>query len=167
MYRSLDGNEVLDIANRKAKLIIYEDLKKYKTLDDLLAPYGSVVILYEWDRTNDESYGHYVAINRVKDSVEHFDSLMFLPDKELSMVPSDIKKKTRQDHTYLARLYKDSGYPISYNHHKLQADDTSTCGRWAGLRCRLKKVDLDTFANFFLNSRSLTPDQLITLLTIK
>jgi len=165
VYRSLSGDEVLDIADGKAKLIVYEDLKNFRTLDELLSPHASVVILYEWERENDSSYGHYVAVNRVKDSIEHFDSLMFLPDRELGLVPENIKKGTRQDHTYLTRLYSASGYPISYNHHKLQADDTATCGRWAGLRCRMKNIDLDVFANYFLNNGVMSPDQLVTILT--
>jgi len=167
MNRALDGHEVLDIAGKKTKLIVYEDLKNYRTLSDLLKPYGSVVILYEWQRQGNNSIGHYISVNKVKDSIEHFDSLMFLPDQELKMVPKNIRKSTRQDHTYLTRLYSESGYPISYNHHKLQADNTSTCGRWAGLRCRFKHIDLDTFAKFFLNNKNIDPDYLITLLTMK
>lgn len=166
MYRSLSGDEVLDLCKHKAKLILYEDLKKYKDIDDLLYPYDSVIILYEYIRTNNESYGHYVCLNRLPSGeIEHFDSLLFKPDQELGMIPESIKKKTRQNMAYLAKMLFDSHYPISYNHYKLQKDDTSTCGRWAGIRCLLKKLTLDEFANLFLN-RKYDPDILITALTM-
>ena len=105
MNRALDGHEVLDIAGKKTKLIVYEDLKNYKTLSDLLKPYGSVVILYEWQRQGNNSIGHYISVNKVKDSIEHFDSLMFLPDQELKMVPKNIRKSTSKVDIHFLIVY--------------------------------------------------------------
>lgn len=165
-HRSLDSNEVLKICNNKAKMIIYEDLKNFKNIDELLYPDDSAIILYEYIRNNNESIGHYICINRLPSGeIEHFDSLLFKPDRELNMVPKNVRKKTRQNYSYLAKMLYDSGYPVSYNHYKLQQNDTSTCGRWAGLRCLLKKLTLDEFANLFLN-RKHDPDILVTALTM-
>lgn len=166
VFRSLSGDEVLDLCHHKANLIVYEDLKKYKSIDDLLYPYGSAIILYEYDRNNNESYGHYVCLNRLPSGeIEHFDSLLYKPDQELKMIPESIKRKTRQNKAYLAKMLFDSKYPISYNHYKLQSDKTATCGRWAGLRCLLKKLTLDEFADLFMN-RKYSPDVLVTALTM-
>ncbi len=113
MFRSLSGEEVLELCDNNAKVVIYEELKNYKNIDELLYPYDSIIILYEYQRNGNESYGHYIALNRLPSGeIEHFDSLMFKPDSELEMIPDDIKQKTRQSHTYLAKMLYDSGYPI-------------------------------------------------------
>ena len=34
--------------NPRAKLLLYQDVQRYKNIDQLLHPYDSVIILYEW-----------------------------------------------------------------------------------------------------------------------
>jgi hypothetical protein len=170
MEYSLSGEEVLKLCDNKAKLVIYEELYNYKTLDELLHPWGSVILLYEFKRdSNGDSHGHYVCLNNVPDgSIEHFDSLGYRPDEELKEIgiTPEFAKKSRQDKQYLLRLLIDSGYPISYNEYHLQQDKKgiNTCGRWCGIRTFLKNLSLDKFAGLFMNKK-LPSDLLITILT--
>ena len=170
MEYSLSGEEVLKLCDGKAKLVIYEELYNYKTLDELLHPWGSIILLYEYKRdSNGHSHGHYVCLNNVPDgSIEHFDSLGYRPDEELKEIgiSAEFAKKSGQDKQYLLRLLIDSGYPISYNEYHLQQDKRgiNTCGRWCGVRVFLKNLPLDTFAGLFMNKK-MPSDLLITILT--
>jgi hypothetical protein len=174
MDYSLSGEEVLKLCDGKARLVVYEELYNFKTLDELLHPWGSVILLYEYKRDGEgSSYGHYVCLNVVPDekggtTVEHFDSLGYKPDEELFKIgiSPDFAVKSRQDKQYLLRLLINSGYPISYNEYHLQEDKKgiNTCGRWCGVRVFLKNLSLDTFAGLFMNKK-LPSDLLITILT--
>lgn len=156
--------------NPRTKLILYEDVKKYKTIDQLLAPYDSVIILYEWQRTKDASIGHYITVNRVNNGiVEHFDSYAIKPDKELEQLkdaPQAFKRMTGQDNKYLLDLYLKSPHPISYNHYPLQSlsDEISTCGRFCVIRSLYRYMPLEDFAKIFLNKRD-SPDVIAVQLT--
>ena len=156
--------------NPQAKLILYEDVKRFKNIDQLLHPYGSVIILYEWKRTKDASIGHYITVNKVNNGiVEHFDSYAIKPDNELSQIKDTsqaFKKMTGQDHKYLLDLYIKSPYPVSYNHYPLQSlsDDIATCGRYAVIRSLYRHMPLEEFIKIFLNQRD-SPDTIAVQLT--
>lgn len=161
--------------NPNTKLLLYEDVKRFKTIDQLLAPFDSAIILYEWHRTHDSSIGHYITVNRVGSVqpgqilIEHFDSYGIKPDKELNQLRGasmEFKKMTGQDHKYLLDLYAKSHWPISYNQYKLQspAGNIATCGRYAVLRSRYKHMPLDEFVKLFIGRRE-SPDEMAVLLT--
>jgi hypothetical protein len=173
MDYSLSGEEVLKLCDGKARLVVYEELYNFKTLDELLRPWGSVILLYEYKRNDNGSYGHYVCLNVVPDekggtTVEHFDSLGYKPDEELFKIgiPPEFAKRTSQDKQYLLMLLINSNRNISYNEHKFQKDSPSinTCGRWCGVRIFLKNKTLEEFARLFLETHE-NPDFLITFLT--
>lgn len=156
--------------NPRTKLILYEDVKRYKNIDHLLQPYDSVIILYEWKRTKDASIGHYITVNRVNNGIiEHFDSYAIKPDMELAQIKDTspaFKKMTGQDHKYLLNLYVKSPHPISYNHYPLQSlsDDVATCGRFSVIRSLYRHMPLEDFAKLFLNKRE-SPDEIAVQLT--
>jgi hypothetical protein len=165
---SLSDKDIYKI-NPNLKLILYEDVSQYKNIDDLLYPFDSVIILYEWERTKDASIGHYVAVNRLKDgSIEHFDSYSIKPDEELKQLKNasdSYKRMTKQDQQYLLKLYIKSPYVISYNHYPFQSldKDVSTCGRYCVLRCLLRMLTLEEFAKFITSNGN--TDDFVTLLT--
>lgn len=156
--------------NPRTKLLLYEDVKRYPSIDHLLHPFDSVIILYEWERTRDASIGHYITVNRVNDGiVEHFDSYGIKPDKELDQLKDSspaFRKMTGQDQKYLLNLYAKARSPIAYNQYKLQSldDGVATCGRYAVLRSRYKHMPLDEFARIFTGKRE-TPDQIAVKMT--
>ena len=156
--------------NPRTKLILYEDVKRYRTIDHLLHPYDSVIILYEWKRTKDYSVGHYITVNRVNDGIiEHFDSYTIKPDDELKQIsdmPESFKKMTGQDQKYLLKLYAESNKPISYNQYHLQSlsDNISTCGRHCIIRSLYRHMPLDDYVKLFLNKTD-SPDVIAVQLT--
>lgn len=56
--KALSGNELIDLLGGKVKIVRYPNIHKYKTIDELLEPYGSTIILYELRK----NYGHWVCI---------------------------------------------------------------------------------------------------------
>ena len=165
---SLSDEDIMRL-NPNVKIILYEDVSKHRTLDELLHPYDSVIILYEWKRTDDTSSGHYIAVNRVNNGmIEHFDSYAIKPDdelKQLKRASEAYKRMTKQDHKYLLDLYIKSPYTISYNHYPFQSLDegVSTCGRYCVLRCLFRLLPLEQFAHMIMSTGN--PDDFVTKLT--
>ena len=56
--RSLSDGDIKRFLKGHTKIIQYKDLKKYNNIDDLLAPYGHVIILY----MTAPNYGHWTLI---------------------------------------------------------------------------------------------------------
>jgi len=95
---ALSDKDVMKLVEGRAKVVLYSDLHKFKSLDQLLKPYGSVFLLFEWQPGS----GHWVAINRLdNDSIEFFDPYGVYMDDELKWVPSDFRKKSFQNYPYL------------------------------------------------------------------
>ena len=83
MNISLSSDDILKALDSKVKIIQYPDISKYKTIDNLLAPYNRVVILY----LTTKNYGHWVCIFKNKNNqIEFFDSYGIKPDNELKFI---------------------------------------------------------------------------------
>lgn len=163
---SLSSDEVQKLAP-KSKFVLYEDLHKYRSIDELLSPYGSVILLYEWIRNPDVISGHYITINRLSNGViEVFDSFGRKPDVPLLELKDEpeFKIATNQDHKYLLDLLLKSPYKVSFNEYRLQNNNYSTCGRWCAMRVRYKLLSLEEFVKMFLNKKE-TPDVIVTHMT--
>ena len=154
---SLSGEDLKQL-NPRTNLYLYEDVKNFLTIDHLLHPHGSAIILYEWNRTPDCSIGHYISVIKLPDGgIEHFDSYAIKPDDELKQIQNKsdaFKNMTGQDQKYLLRLYINTHRNVSYNHHRLQSlnNDISTCGRFAVLRTIYKHLTLEQFIDLFKNN---------------
>ncbi len=162
---SLSDDDIKHILKGKTNIISYSDLHKYRSLDDLLRPYGTAVILYETKKDS----GHWVAlIKQPNNVVEFFDSYGFKPDSELKWVPKELKEGLNEDHTYLIRLLLGSGYKVEYNHHQLQskAIGHSECGRHVATRILLKDIPIDSYAKFLKSGGyKMKPDKVVTIVT--
>ena len=165
---SLSDRDVLKIVNGKANFVSYDQLKNVRNIDEILAPYGSCIILY----LTKPNYGHFVALNLVGpdyDILEHFDSYGYVPDDELTDFEIDprMREQLGEDYPYLLQLMYDSPYDLSFNEHKLQArkNDVKTCGRWASMRTLLKHLPLEEFVDIFKNNKLGTPDDIVTKFT--
>lgn len=159
---ALSDKDVLKLVRGRANLILYPEMHKYSTIDEVLGPYGSCLILYE----SEPNYGHWTCVNKIlSDTIEYFNSYGGLPDNALKYIPQSFQKVSNQDYTYLAKLMYDSKYKLTYNEHRFQKmnNDIRTCGRWACLRIILKHLSLKEFTKIFKNKDS---DKLATLLTM-
>lgn len=147
---ALSDSQILNLVNNDANLILYPDLHKYNSIDQILKPHGAAIILYE----SKPSYGHWVCVFKVSENeIEFFNSYgdsgnhEGLPDAMLSYIPERFRKQSNQDHTYLAKLMCDSNYDLSYNQYPFQKDgpNIKTCGRWTGTRLNMRHLKLDDF----------------------
>jgi hypothetical protein len=161
--KALSGDDIIKLCGGRVKIVVYSDLDEFTDLDDLLEPYGSVVILY---RTS-KNFGHWCGLNMInKNTVEFFDPYAFTIDSELAWVDKNTRKQLEQEHTTLSHLLLASNYNIDYNHIRFQSKERgiNTCGRWCSLRCIFKELTLKDFAKLFKCSKGET-DWLVTYLT--
>jgi len=148
-------DDIMNALEGKSKIVSYNEISKFRNLDDLLQPYDSVVLLY----TTKENFGHWITIFKVgKRAVEFFDPYGYYPDDELELIPDEWKYSghSGEEFPYLSRLLDESGYQVIYNGWQLQGfkKDINTCGRWCVLRNILKQMRLDDFVKLFLNQRN-------------
>ncbi|MDO8931584.1 MAG: hypothetical protein Q7U97_04255 [Rhodocyclaceae bacterium] len=113
------------------------------TLDSLMGTDGVLILLYEIERRR----GHWTAVFRRDAALECFDSYGYVPDDELSFVPSHYKKQSMQDHTWLLRLLKKSGCRVEYNGAELQkpSSGVSTCGRHCIARIAFRAMPIEAY----------------------
>lgn len=161
MDKSLSNDEIKDFFDGNVNVITYEDLPKYRTIDELLSPYDMTVLLF-LTRPN---YGHWTCLFRTPDNeISFFDSYGYKPDSELKHIDKRVRQQTNQDYAYLSKLLYESPYPIEYNEHKFQRKEkgVNTCGRWVIMRLLFRDFDLEAFEHLFKKPGA---DEIISQLT--
>src|SRR4051812_3506431 len=85
--RPLSDNSVSEMLNGKSNVILYNQLAKYKNLEDVFGKDGSFVVLYQTSK----NFGHWACVfKRSRKKIEIFDSLGYYPDNELKFVPTEL-----------------------------------------------------------------------------
>ncbi len=136
------------------------DVQRGMTLEQFLGPARAAVILYEIKPRS----GHYICVfERPGGSIEVFDSLGYVPDDELDFIPSEFRKRSNQDHSWLLVLLQRSGRRVEYNEVPLQRDEpgVATCGRWCIWRIANRDMPLKRFQALF---RGPSGDELVARL---
>ena len=169
---ALSDREVLKLIHGRANLILYPNLHKYKTIDEILAPYGACIILYEAV----PRYGHWCCIFKVTNNqLEFFNPYGGLiegyPDESLEHIPKEFRKKSHQDVPYLSILMYNSPYELSYNEYAFQkhGKNIKTCGRWCAIRLVFRNYSLEEFyllIQELKNILQMNSDQVVTVLTM-
>jgi hypothetical protein len=165
LSRPLSGEEVSELLDGKVKIITYKDISEFNTLDDLLAPYGRCVVLYESKPGN----GHWVLIHRLnKNNVEVYDSYGLGIDDELEYIDENFRKNSNQLRAHLSQLLSKCKEKVHYNNHQFQelAPDVKTCGRWAVFRALNPKMSIDKFYKSVMHEcreYGMSPDELCCL----
>ena len=170
---ALSDKEVLKLVDGKCNVILYPDLHKYQSIDQVLDPYGSCLLLFA-AQVKPNYYGHWCCINRVENNnnkIEFFNPYGGYPDDSLNYISGEIRRESNQDLPYLSELLLKSPYDLSYNQYKFQkhSDHIKSCGRWCALRILLKNLSLIEFNNLIkklTKKFKLTNDQLVTILTM-
>lgn len=178
MDYSLSSEQVQRVAGGKIPIYIYEELKQFNTLADLLRnQHKAVIILYQWGGDERSAIGHWCCIFEDKNGeIEFFDSFGYAPDNEFKtdystdgFIPENIRKKFGQDFRQLSYLMSTTAKPLNYNEFIFQSKKSETCGRWVGYRLRNRmKHDLYEFAKQFekyADDSDGVPDELILHLT--
>tara|TARA_Y100000310_G_scaffold337697_1_gene425429 strand:- start:2111 stop:2632 length:522 start_codon:yes stop_codon:yes gene_type:complete len=158
----LSGADILRIIQNKGRVITYHELQDYQNLEELLENNGACVILYE----TKENLGHFCSLFYVPfhiNTVEFFDPYGSKPDAELNYATYNLTHGKAD----LTRLLDETHLKIIYNKKRLQTwkKDVNTCGRWAGLRVRMKTTPLSKFQDLFLDNQFYRGDLWATALT--
>ncbi len=168
-YKSkpLSNIDIEQILDGKTNIILYPDLYKYQSLDEILDPYEACIILYQTKK----DFCHWCCITKRNNNlIEFFDPYGTFVDDQLKFIPENFRKQSKQDYPHLTWLLYNSPYQISYNEIRFQKLNQSiqTCGRWCVFRIICKDMDLYDFQKMIkqlTKKLNLTNDELITLVT--
>jgi hypothetical protein len=126
---SFSNFDIKKLLGQDCKIMEYNDLIDYNTIDDLLPGENNyVVILIE----TSDNVGHWCCLLKYKNTLEWFDSYALGVDEELSFIRKTMNKILGQDKKQLTKLIDESPYECIYNNIPLQSHKSfiSTCGRW-------------------------------------
>lgn len=114
-----------------ARLILYNDLKKYKTIEQLLPKHKSYfILLYP---VSSETNGHWTVLTRFDNVIEYFDSYGLRPDVPFSWDSS----KFRDNKKYLTGLLNKTNLKVVFNDISFQSKRDgmiATCGSFVVFR---------------------------------
>jgi len=162
--------------NDTVRIIEYEQLKTFKRLDELLQPYGAVIMLYpstDSEITNpDERVGHWVCMFVIPgtNQLEYFDSYGCYIDEPLRRDNNPLAYHEPQKvEPYLLDLILSSDYANNtfWNEVTFQGNDmdTATCGLWCVLRLKNRHLDEEAFEKLYLDAPGvmrIDPDLLVS-----
>lgn len=167
--RPLSGADMIAL-NPGVLIVTYDELCKFTSIDTLLGPTRSFIVMY----MTAENSGHWVCVYTSSslrfpnDTVLNFFCSYGSPidsPKIFNGVPMDIMIKKNQIYNFLSELMINSPYKeITYNPFRLQLPTSSACGRFVTCRLWLRElshVDFYKVATF----SGLTPDEMVTCLT--
>jgi|688.fasta_scaffold706017_2 hypothetical protein len=161
---ALSSNDLRKIFNGNLKILLYNEVKKYNSIDELLSPYDRVCILYNWE----PAVGHWTCVFRGKHDgkIYFFDSFGSKPDGKTNMgqIPEQLRYKYGMDYKYLTDLLYKCPYNVDYNDKCLQDTNSSTCGRYCATRMAFDDLSTDNFNKMFTNDKKYN-DHLICYLT--
>lgn len=167
---SLSDNDIRKLLDDKVNIILYPDLHKYHSIDQLLDPYGCCIILYV-HKVRPSYYGHWCALIKTDDkSIEFFNPYGGLPDESLKKLNANFRADTNQLVPYLKELMYDSNYDLHYNEFQFQRKgyDINTCGRHCVVRVFYKILNIYEYKKLLDRACKMTNtdyDGLVTLLT--
>ena len=144
-YESMDDDDI-KFYLPNAKILKYNQLKKYKNIEQLLKKHGDyIIILYP---VSSELSGHWVSLNLYNPNIiEYFDSYGEKPDVPFSWTSSNFRNNKR----YLTELLNKTKLRINYNSISFQSKrdkEISTCGAFVVFRIlTLKEYNADLNEN--------------------
>jgi hypothetical protein len=126
------------------KIILYNDLKNYNNIDELLPNKNSYFILLYQDS---ETTGHWTAVLRQNNTVEFFDPYGNYPDTQLKWTDKETRESIGIEGKYLSRLFDRSKLNVVYNTEDYQKEKAgiNTCGRHVVYRLKNNHLPLKQY----------------------
>ncbi len=178
MYKPTSRSDILHMLGNAVKVMAYEQIEGYSSLEDLLAPHNTVVLLYpnpQVDVNDDNAVGHWVCCFVIpgSDMLIYYDSFGCGIDAKVEEYnEEDINVRIHQRNRIsphlvkliLASPYADTTY---WNHYPMQSDEvaTATCGLWCVVRIKNNHLKEDSFKKVFLDiplEAGILPDLLVS-----
>lgn len=137
------------LGRSSAKVILYSDLPKYRTLSQLLGTEGAIILIRQTP-----TFGHWVAITPGPEPgvVSYFDSYGYGLDELLKDQDPETAIRLGQSEPYLTNLIsqalqRDEIERVDINTKKLQdpAETVAVCGSYAVLRILWKNYSNNDF----------------------
>lgn len=157
--------KILKLAGKDSKIILYPNLKRYKTIEQVFGNKKNVIILYIHDETPSSITGHWCSVTKYNNLYSFYDSFGMMPDDIIMMKTEQDRDKTNQEHNYLSALLFNSKQPVEYNEFQFQDNDqdVNTCGAHTGVRCRFSDIPLKEYQKVFnvLKKHFLNTDKLV------
>ena len=148
IMRPLSNFDIEKALNHKIKIVLYSDVKKFRTMDEFFYPHDACVILYE----TDHDVGHWILIMRRYSPKGHPYIEFF--DPYGTNLDDTLEYSVNGKFPYLTSLiYKDKINDIRWSNMKLQKleDNINTCGRWCVFRARNRDLCLDCFQKMVMD----------------
>lgn len=133
---AMGDDDIKKYFGQDTKIITYDKLKNYNSIDHLLPKSEDYVFLLYLDDVNN---GHWCLLNKYKSPsshiIEFFDSYGGSPDSQLKWVSAEKRKSLGVEKPYLTNLMNECPYPVFYNEKKYQAlsnnkiGSINSCGR--------------------------------------
>ena len=168
---ALTDDEVVALAKGKARVVTYDQLHRYKSIDELLEPHDAVFILYQ----RRKNYGHWVALFKRRDKhnnveIEYYEPYGGMIDDPLMWTSKSKRKELNMDYPHLTKLLLEAprNYNIIYNQYPFQKKGSgiNTCGRHCALRLQHRDLSLNEYVKLFGNVKSPETDDLVTAATM-
>jgi hypothetical protein len=170
MNKSTSENDILRfIRPMNAKILEYPEIYNFKTIEELINPYGIVVLLY----LIEENFGHWVCLFKSHNNkIEFFDPYGVFPDDELNFGSEVYKLNKKNVDRWLTRLllnYMNNGNKVDYNEYQFQkfSKNIATCGRHCAFRIINKNISIDKYKKLMdelKKASGLSYDEIVTLL---
>lgn len=153
-----DLRKMLGKDRSRCKVMLYEQLKNYKSLDELIPNYkDAVIILLQIQGPGAPPVGHWIALLNHENHFEHFDSYGLDPDEELALT---------HEHPHITDIIRGTSKRVESSSFKLQAkkEAVNTCGRWCIVRVKYPELEKKPFVDMIRKVHSI-PDVAVTLMT--
>jgi hypothetical protein len=174
LAKALSDKEVYNLVNSTSRLLTHEEISKYPSIEALLGPKQSCIILYVTQVSPGSIFGHWCCVFKAPwqpDTICYFDPYGKPPDVSLNkMSPQAVQEYG--NHHYLEDLLTQAiqqGTKVVYNMIPLQTKSPTNaiCGRLTGLRLLHKDLNNKQFADLMKSksSQGIDSNQMAVLLT--
>lgn len=165
---ALSNFDINILLGGRVNIVLYPDLHKYFTLDELLGKYQACILLFEAK----PRYGHWVCIFKLNPYVvEFFNPYGGFPDDSLLQINKKFRQQSGQEYPLLSKLLLNSPYKLTYNEFQFQEKnkDVKTCGRHCVVRLLKRNLNLYEYVYFLdvlCDKWNTNYDGVVTLLTL-
>ena len=158
----LTDADIRRLTNDELKIMMYEELLNYNTIDEVFGNYEGICLLYE----NSKFSGHWCLLTRLNATTLYFfDSYSIQLDEEIKWSKYLVKKGFK---TYpaLTLLIKKSGYKLQQNQIKYQQleNGVNTCGSHVCCRFIYRHLNDQEYSTFIKGNRYYGADFWVTVL---
>jgi hypothetical protein len=134
--KALSDDELKLILGKDLKLIMYPDLSKYNSIDELLPrPIDYCIILIIEDENKYRIEGHWTALLKYDGVYEFFDPYGNPPDYDLvHWMDKTTRARLNESKTYLKYLLRGKTYTFNRTKYEVLRKGVNTCGSHCAYR---------------------------------